>query len=127
MRDRQIGDYQIVEELARGGMGVVYKARQLSLNRMVALKMILAGQFASEAEVRRFRAEAEAAARLDHPHIVPILEVGRHQGHAFYTHEADRGERPGAAAGPIRGRPEGRRDDGGSRSPRRSTTPIARA
>jgi serine/threonine-protein kinase len=83
--ENHFGDYELVQELSQGGMGVVYLARQNSLERQVALKMLTGGALASDAEIRRIHGEARIAARLKHPNIVPIHEVGVHEEIPYYT------------------------------------------
>lgn len=83
----RIGNYQILQEIGRGGMGVVYKARQTNLSRIVALKMILAGEHAGLRERARLRNEAQAAAQLMHPNVVQIFEIGEHEGLPFLAME----------------------------------------
>lgn len=89
---RRFGSYQLEREIARGGMGIVYQARRIGSERPLALKMVLSGAVATRAEVVRFRREAEAAAQLDHPHIVPIYEIGETEGHVYFTMALVQGE-----------------------------------
>ena len=85
--DRQptLGDYEILAEIGRGGMGIVYKARHRGLNRIVALKVTLGRESLSEDRTRRFQSEAAAIAKLDHPNIVPIYEIGEAEGQQFFS------------------------------------------
>jgi tetratricopeptide (TPR) repeat protein/tRNA A-37 threonylcarbamoyl transferase component Bud32 len=91
-RLRYVGDYELLSVLGQGGMGVVYKARQVSLNRDVAVKMIRNAEFASEEQIRRFQNEAESVALVDHPGIVPIYEVGNHEDQRYFSMKLIEGE-----------------------------------
>jgi WD40 repeat protein/serine/threonine protein kinase len=114
-------DYELHQEIARGGMGVVYRARQKSLNRIVALKLILVGQWAGERQVQRFKAEAEAAARLDHPNIIPIYEIGEEAGQHFFSMKLVEGT---SLAEQIAGKQGSRGERGNICPPRRSIAPF---
>jgi serine/threonine-protein kinase len=105
-RVRCVGDYELLSELGKGGMGVVYRARQRGLNRLVALKMVLAGHLAAEDDLHRFRTEAEAAARLSHPNIVAVHEVGEVAGQLFFSMQLIEGQTLARrlAGGPVPGR-----------------------
>src|SRR6266487_3702556 len=93
IKRRLFGGYELLEQIGRGGMGVVYRAREVSSNRLVALKMILASESATPVLLQRFQIEAEAAATLAHPNIVPIYEIGEHDGLPFFSMKLIEGTR----------------------------------
>ena len=123
---RYFGDYEVRQVLGRGGMGVVYRARQVSLNRPVALKMIKAGVLADDDELRRFQNEAEAVALLDHPGIVAIYEVGEHEGQRYFSMKLVEGGNLADRLAEIQGQPAGGRRCW-PRWPKRCTTPTCAA
>ena len=122
---RQVGDYDILGEVGRGGMGVVYKVRHRGLHRLAALKMVLAGEFASPAQELRFRLEAELAARVQHPNIVQVYEIGSYDGRPFLALEWVEG---GSLADRLDGKPwpPARRPRSSRRWPAPSTWRTAR-
>ncbi|HEV3257671.1 MAG TPA: protein kinase [Gemmataceae bacterium] len=109
-RPAEVEGYEILDELGRGGMGVVYKARHLALNRLVALKMILAGGHASPQQIHRFVAEAEAVARLRHPNIVQVFDIGEQDGLRYFSMEFVEG---GSLDGQTKGTPQPAREAAG--------------
>src|ERR1700691_1720938 len=103
----RLGDFEIVREIGRGGMGIVYEAREISLNRKVALKVLASGLGLTERAVERFRREAEAAAKLHHTNIVPVYATGEHDGSHFYAMEMIDGPSLDAVVRQLRGGPDG--------------------